>query len=158
MSDEKYSIKTESPVTFSDSVSNLDRSITFHVGGKKRLKITKDGFYVDERLVANDTEIYEAFKDFLNSCSGKETQDDRYYKAIKRNIEKEKKDIFFSGDLGLRYKIKDLRNKGLLPEPEDELQVLALAMVAKKDKETGPAWSETSEEIAKIMVAFHNSL
>tara|TARA_R110002167_G_scaffold24964_1_gene87120 strand:+ start:126 stop:491 length:366 start_codon:yes stop_codon:yes gene_type:complete len=118
MSDEKYSIKTEFPVTFSSAVSNLDRSITFHVGGKKRLKIDKDGFYVDERLVANDTEIYEAFKDFLNSCSGKETQD----------------------------------------EPEDKLHVLALAMVDKKDKETGPAWSEASEEIAKIMVAFHRSL
>lgn len=93
MSDEKY-IKSEFPweVTFNDSARIPDRTITFYVGGKARLKITKDGFYVDERLVANDTEIYQAFKDFLNSFSGKETQDDRYYKAIKRNIEKENKD------------------------------------------------------------------
>ena len=98
MSDEKYIIKTESPVTFINSACNLERSLTFHAGGKERLKITKDGFYLDERLVANDTEIYQAFKDFLNSFSGmnsfsgKETQDDRYYKAIKRNIEKENRD------------------------------------------------------------------
>tara|TARA_R110000824_G_C14830638_1_gene637844 strand:- start:310 stop:570 length:261 start_codon:yes stop_codon:yes gene_type:complete len=70
MSDEKYSIKTDSTVTFSNSVSNLDRSIIFLVGGKKRLKIDKDGFYVDDRLVANDLEIYEAFKDWLNQATG----------------------------------------------------------------------------------------
>ena len=95
----KY-IKSEFPwqVTFNDPALIPDRTIIFHVGAKERLKITKDGFYVDGRLVANDTEIYQAFKDFLNSFSGmnsfsgKETQDDRYYKAIKRNIEKENKD------------------------------------------------------------------
>ena len=70
MSDEKYSIKTEFPVTFSNSVSNLDRSIIFLVGGKQRLKIDKDGFYVDDRLVANDLEIYETFKDWLNQSRG----------------------------------------------------------------------------------------
>lgn len=93
MSDEKY-IKSEFPsnVIFSEAARNLDYSVTFHVGDKERLEITKDGFYVDGRLVANDTEIYQAFKDYLNPCSGKETQDDRYYKAIKRNIEKENKD------------------------------------------------------------------
>jgi hypothetical protein len=114
MSDEEYITKNEFPwmVTFGDQALIPDHTIVFHVGAKERLKITKDGFYVDERLVANDTEIYQAFKDFLNtcsgmnSCSGKETQDDRYYKAIKRNIEKEKKYNFFSGALGLRHNRK----------------------------------------------------
>lgn len=89
MSDEKYSIKTDSTVTFSNSVSNLDRSIIFLVGGKQRLKIDKDGFYVDDRLVANDLEIYETFKDWLNQSRGlnntseateteTESQDDKY--------------------------------------------------------------------------------
>ena len=115
MSDEEYITKNEyswNDVTFNDPACNLDYGITFDFGGKERLKITKDGFYIDGRLVANDTEIYQAFKDFLNtcsgmnSCSGKETQDDRYYKAIKRNIEKEKKHNFFSGALGLRHNRK----------------------------------------------------
>ena len=99
MSDEKYVVKNEFPwqVTFGDSLDTQelgtqDPAITFFVGGKERLKVTKDSFYVEGRLVANDTEIYQALQDFLNSCSGKETQDDRYYKAIKRNIEKENKD------------------------------------------------------------------
>lgn len=71
MSDEKYSIKTDSTVTLSVlAASNLDRSVKFHVGGEERLRIDKDGFYVDGRLVANDLEIYEAFKDWLNQATG----------------------------------------------------------------------------------------
>lgn len=96
MSDEKYSIKTDSTVTFSNSVSNLDRSIIFLVGGKQRLKIDKDGFYVDDRLVANDLEIYETFKDWLNQSRGlnntseateteTESQDDKYERHNKRS-------------------------------------------------------------------------
>jgi hypothetical protein len=56
------------------------------------------------------------------------------------------------------YEIKDLRNKGLLPEPEDELLTLAVKMVGEKDRQEGEHWSEITEEIAKLMVAFHNSL
>ncbi len=79
-------------IKFSDTTNN---SVLFNVDGRERLRISKDGFYVEGHLVANDTEIYEAFKDFLNGRVGKETQDDRYYKAIRRHIEKEKtpKDI-----------------------------------------------------------------
>lgn len=60
------------------------------------------------------------------------------------------------------YEIKDLRNKGILPELEDdlldELLKLAVKMIGEKDRQEGEHWSESTEEIAKLMVAFHNSL
>ena len=55
------------------------------------------------------------------------------------------------------YEKKDLMNKGLLPDPDDELHELALKMIAERDQE-GEDWSNDTEEIAKLMVDFHNSL
>ena len=42
-----------------------NRSIRFLVADEERMRIEKEGFYVDDRLVARDLEIYEAFKDWL---------------------------------------------------------------------------------------------
>ena len=43
--------------------------VTFHVGGEERLRIDKNGFYVDGRLVVGDLEIYEAFTNWLNQAN-----------------------------------------------------------------------------------------
>lgn len=88
MSEEIYKIKQDFP--WGIIRGNSNRSITFNVEGKERLRITEEGFYVEGRLAANDTEIYEAFMGFLNQARKPETQDDRYYKAIRNHIEKEK--------------------------------------------------------------------
>ena len=88
MSEEIYKIKQEFP--WSIRYDNKERPFMLYTGGKERLKITEDGFYVEGRLAANDTEIYEAFMRFLSGALKPETQDDRYYKAIRRHIEKEK--------------------------------------------------------------------
>ena len=69
--------------------ANQPETIKFYIENKEYLKITRYGFYVEGRLAANDTEIYEAFKGFLSEALKPETQDDRYYKAIRRHIEKE---------------------------------------------------------------------
>ena len=88
MSKEIYKIKQDFPLAaFQD---NSNRNFMFNIENKECLKITKDGFYVEGRLAANDTEIYEAFMGFLSGTRKPETQDDRYYKAIRRHIEKEK--------------------------------------------------------------------
>lgn len=42
-----------------------NRSIRFLVADEERMRIDEEGFYVDDRLVAHDLEIYEAFKDWL---------------------------------------------------------------------------------------------
>ena len=90
MSNEEYTVDSTSGVTFKDSG---DASIIFYVKNTERLRLAPDGFYVEGRLVANDTEVYEAFTDFLNSTKvipRDETQDDRYYKAIKQHIDTER--------------------------------------------------------------------
>ena len=56
------------------------------------------------------------------------------------------------------YEKKDLMNKGLLPDPDDELHELALKMIAERDVQEGESWSNITEEVAKLMVDFHNSL
>lgn len=56
------------------------------------------------------------------------------------------------------YEKKDLMNKGLLPDPDDELHELALKMIADKDLQEDEDWRNDTEEIAKIMVDFHKSL
>ena len=89
MSNEEYTVASTGGVSFADSGN---QSIMFYIKGTERLRLAPDGFYVEGRLVANDTQIYEAFKAFLNSTKvtpHDETQDDRYYKAIRRHIEKE---------------------------------------------------------------------
>ena len=86
MSNEEYTVASTGGVSFADSGN---QSIMFYIKGTERLRLAPDGFYVEGRLVANDTEVYEAFKDFLSETGKPETQDDRYYKAIRRHIEKE---------------------------------------------------------------------
>ena len=88
MSEEIYKIKQDFP--WSIRYDHKERPFIFYIEGKECLRITEDGFYVEGRLAANDTEIYEAFMRFLSGFLKPETQDDRYYKAIRRHIEKEK--------------------------------------------------------------------
>ena len=90
MSNEEYTVASTGGVSFADSGN---QSIMFYIKGTERLRLAPDGFYVEGRLVANDTQIYEAFKAFLNSTKvtpRDETQDDRYYKAIKQHIDTER--------------------------------------------------------------------
>lgn len=96
MSEEIHKIEQSSPwynIEQNDSHCigsiNQPETIKFYIGDKECLEITRDGFYVEGRLVANDIEIYGAFKGFLSGRTKPETQDDRYYKAIRRHIEKE---------------------------------------------------------------------
>jgi hypothetical protein len=89
MSNEEYTVASTGGVSFTD---RGDESIIFYIKDTERLRLAPDGFYVEGRLVANDTQIYEAFKAFLNGTKvtpRDETQDDRYYKAIRRHIKGE---------------------------------------------------------------------
>ena len=89
MSNEEYTVDSTYGLSFMDRGYE---SIIFYIKDTERLRLAPDGFYVEGRLVASDTEVYEAFKAFLNGTKVTpldETQDDRYYKAIRRHIEKE---------------------------------------------------------------------
>lgn len=55
-------------LTITEEPNNGD--IVFYLADKKEvLKITTDGFYIEGRLAANDTEIYHAFKKWLADSS-----------------------------------------------------------------------------------------
>ena len=53
---------------------------------------------------------------------------------------------------------KDLYNKGLIPDEDDNLKSLALDMIRQKDYLDGEAWSNDTEAIAEIMVKFHRRI
>ena len=48
-----------------EETSNEFATISLRILGEDMIKITKDGFYVKGRLVKDDLEIYEEFKNFL---------------------------------------------------------------------------------------------
>lgn len=58
------------------------------------------------------------------------------------------------------YELKDLYNKGYLPDEDedDSLKSLALDMIRQKDAEEGESWSNDTEAIAEIMLKFHKRI
>jgi len=65
---ETFDIKENSPEA--ELCFEIDNAFCFNLGGKTLIKVTDKGdFYVREKMVANDIEVYEAFKTWLEYVS-----------------------------------------------------------------------------------------